>query len=88
MQINAKVSNKYFQIPPVQEIPDGKGYSCELLSFCIFDIYRNSPLNFNRMILSLKAELASGKRKQRQLYLDMDVPVPTNVTSLCVDAEI
>lgn len=24
--------------------------------------------------------------KQRQLYLDMDVPVPTNVTSLCVDA--
>lgn len=26
--------------------------------------------------------------KQRQLYLDMDVPVPTNVTSLCVDAGI
>jgi hypothetical protein len=26
--------------------------------------------------------------KQRQLYLDMDVPVPTNVTSLCVDSGI
>jgi hypothetical protein len=37
---------------------------------------------------SYQSRIGEMLEKQRQLYLDMDVPVPTNITLLCVDAEM
>ena len=45
-------------------------------------------LKFARFLPAKTPYIGEMLEKQRQLYLDMDVPVPTNVTSLCVDAGI